>query len=47
MPLTRRLPKRGFTNPFRVESQVVSLDDLSRMPEGIEVTHGVARRKPD
>ena len=21
MPLTRRLPKRGFTNPFRVESE--------------------------
>jgi large subunit ribosomal protein L15 len=38
MPLTRRLPKRGFTNSFRVESQVVSLDDLSRIPEGTEVT---------
>ena len=29
MPLTRRLPKRGFTNPFRVESQVVRLEDLA------------------
>lgn len=38
MPLTRRLPKRGFTNSFRVESQVVTLDDLSRVPEGAEVT---------
>ena len=38
MPLTRRLPKRGFTNMFRVESQVVSLEDLSRIPEGTEVT---------
>ena len=38
MPLTRRLPKRGFTNMFRVESQVVSLDDLSRVPEGTEIT---------
>ena len=38
MPLTRRLPKRGFTNMFRVESQLVSLDDLSRIPEGTEVT---------
>ena len=28
MPITRRLPKRGFTNPFREESQVVRLDDL-------------------
>jgi large subunit ribosomal protein L15 len=38
MPLTRRLPKRGFTNIFRVESQVVTLDDLSRIPEGTDVT---------
>ena len=38
MPLTRRLPKRGFTNMFRVESQVVTLDDLSRVPEGTEIT---------
>ena len=38
MPLTRRLPKRGFTNMFRIESQVVSLEDLSRLPEGAEVT---------
>jgi large subunit ribosomal protein L15 len=28
MPMTRRIPKRGFTNPFRVSYQVVSLDDL-------------------
>ena len=32
MPLTRRIPKRGFTSPFRVESQIVRLGDL----EGIE-----------
>ena len=38
MPMTRRLPKRGFTNSFRVESQVVTLNDLSRVPEGTEVT---------
>ena len=29
MPLHRRLPKRGFHNPFRVEYAVVNLDDLS------------------
>jgi large subunit ribosomal protein L15 len=29
MPLTRRVPKRGFHNPFRVEHQVVALDDLA------------------
>ena len=31
MPITRRLPKRGFTNPFREENQVVRLDDLSKL----------------
>lgn len=38
MPLTRRLPKRGFTNAFRIESQVVRLDALNALPEGAEVT---------
>jgi large subunit ribosomal protein L15 len=31
MPLVRRLPKRGFTNIFRVEYQVVNLRDLERV----------------
>jgi large subunit ribosomal protein L15 len=31
MPMYRRLPKRGFTNPFRVESQVVNLMDLKKV----------------
>ena len=31
MPLTRRVPKRGFTNPFREESQVIRLSDLERI----------------
>jgi large subunit ribosomal protein L15 len=38
MPLTRRLPKRGFTNPFRVANQIVTLERLNRWPEGKEVT---------
>ena len=37
MPLTRRLPKRGFTNPFRVENQAVRLDALNDL-DGTEVT---------
>jgi large subunit ribosomal protein L15 len=39
MPIHMRLPKlRGFTNPFRVEYQVVNLDKLSALfPEGGEV----------
>jgi large subunit ribosomal protein L15 len=40
MPLHMRLPKlRGFTNPFRVEYQVVNLDRLSVLyPDGGDVT---------
>jgi large subunit ribosomal protein L15 len=38
MPITRRVPKRGFTNPFREESQVIGLDDLAKLPKGAEVT---------
>ena len=33
MPLTRRIPKRGFTNPFREEAQLVRLDKLADMTE--------------
>ena len=28
MPLQRRLPKRGFTNIFKQEFQIVNLEDL-------------------
>jgi large subunit ribosomal protein L15 len=31
MPMYRRLPKRGFTNPFRVENQVVNLSQLKQV----------------
>ncbi len=31
MPLHRRLPKRGFTNIFRVEYQVIGLDRLAEI----------------
>ncbi len=31
MPLHRRLPKRGFTNIFRVEYQVVGLDRIAEV----------------
>lgn len=37
MPITRRLPKRGFTNPFREEHQLVRLDELSKLGGG-EIT---------
>lgn len=38
MPLQRRVPKRGFTNIFRVVNQSVSLEDLGRLAKGAEVT---------
>jgi large subunit ribosomal protein L15 len=38
MPLVRRVPKRGFTNPTRVEYEVVNLSQLSALEAGTEVT---------
>jgi large subunit ribosomal protein L15 len=31
MPMYRRLPKRGFTNPFKVAAQPVNLADLRKI----------------
>jgi large subunit ribosomal protein L15 len=38
MPLTRRVPKRGFNNINRVDNQAVSLTALDRLPADAEVT---------
>ncbi|SDN91374.1 50S ribosomal protein L15 [Alkalicoccus daliensis] len=38
MPIFRRLPKRGFTNPNRTEYAVVNLETLNRFEDGTEVT---------
>ena len=38
MPLQRRLPKRGFTNIFRVERQILNVRDLERFDANSEVT---------
>lgn len=44
MPLHRRVPKRGFYNPFRVEYAVVNLDTLAeRFDDGTEVTPSLMR----
>ena len=54
MPLHRRLPKRGFTNIFRVEYTVVGLDRLAELNAEHNVTEftldaivgmGLRRRK--
>ena len=34
MPLARRLPKRGFKNPFRVEYEVVNVGQLLALFDG-------------
>jgi len=46
MPLHRRVPKRGFHNPFRVEYAVVNLDTLGLVFEaGTVVTPEVLRER--
>ena len=42
MPLQRRVPKRGFTNNFRTEYEIVNVRDLERVGEDVvtpEVLH--------
>jgi large subunit ribosomal protein L15 len=46
MPLHRRVPKRGFHNPFREEFLVVNLDLLAkRFDAGAEVTPDLMRER--
>ena len=46
MPLHRRVPKRGFANPFRVEYAVVNLEVLGEVFDaGSEVTPDVLRQR--
>jgi large subunit ribosomal protein L15 len=46
MPLHRRVPKRGFHNPFREEFQVVNLDTLGeRFDAGTDVTPELLRER--
>ena len=51
MPLTRRLPKRGFTNPFRQEANVIRLDQLALLdgevtPDSLRAAGLVKRQGP-
>jgi large subunit ribosomal protein L15 len=46
MPLHRRVPKRGFHNPFREEYEVVNLDSLAERFDGdVEVTPELLRER--
>lgn len=53
MPLSRRLPKRGFKNPMRRIIATVNIEQLKRFPEGSVVdrqtllTVGLVTRKAD
>ena len=38
MPIQRRIPKRGFTNPFRVEYAIINVGDLDRIDPKEPVT---------
>ena len=37
MPLARRLPRRGFTNIFKEEIQIVNISDLIRIEKNSEI----------
>ncbi len=41
MPLNRRIPKFGFSSPFRVEFQVVNVSTLGRLAEAGKLADGV------
>tara|TARA_B100000029_G_C17402877_1_gene897741 strand:+ start:309 stop:806 length:498 start_codon:yes stop_codon:yes gene_type:complete len=46
MPIHRRLPKRGFHNPFRVTYETVNVDTLSeRFDDGAEITPSLLREQ--
>jgi large subunit ribosomal protein L15 len=53
MPLTRRLPKRGFYNRFQKDIIIVNLEQLNKFPQGSVVDaeallkNGIIKRKGD
>jgi large subunit ribosomal protein L15 len=53
MPLSRRLPKRGFRNPFRKEIVIINIEQLNRFSKGsvidkeVLVRAGLVKGKAD
>ena len=45
MPLTRRLPQRGFNNLFRKEYSVVNVEELKALEDNTVVTEEVLKEK--
>ncbi|MBW2231258.1 MAG: 50S ribosomal protein L15 [Deltaproteobacteria bacterium] len=49
MPLTQRVPKRGFKNPFRKEAEIVNVGELAKLGDGASIdaealaNHGLIR----
>jgi large subunit ribosomal protein L15 len=41
MPLVRRIPKRGFHSPFKVEYQVVNIETLEKLSTTGKIQNGV------
>ena len=38
MPITQRVPKKGFKNPFRKEVEVVNVGELAKLGDGATVS---------
>jgi large subunit ribosomal protein L15 len=44
MPILRRVPKRGFNNPFRKEYEIVNLDKLNKFDVGTEINPEILKK---
>ena len=45
MPIQRRLPKRGFTNIFRINYNIINLKDLDKIKGNDPITPELLRDK--
>ena len=45
MPLQQRVPKRGFTNKFRVQPEIVNLGELAGIESGTRVDPELLARR--
>jgi large subunit ribosomal protein L15 len=45
MPLLRRIPKRGFTNIFKKQYQIVNIERLKEISEEASITPALLREK--
>ncbi|MBL7084693.1 MAG: 50S ribosomal protein L15 [Candidatus Omnitrophica bacterium] len=45
MPLARRLPKRGFRNPFKIKYQILNIEKLNRFKKDSTVTPQILKEQ--